>query len=221
MKTITFDSLFDRLKRKGVIVPGEKPAVYRMFWLAAKGMLCLLACAWASAAEVGLTWTANTEPDIAKYRIYQSTNGTFALAAETTGTNVTLSNLVAGATYTFYATAVNSVAMESVPSVSVSYTPLGGLPVIVSHPLSTTANYGDTASFSINASGAVAYQWYRNGIPLANSTLATLTIARCSDADAGKYMCRVSNGLQFIFSNEATLTVKHVPPGQVKDFKRL
>ncbi|HEV8543364.1 MAG TPA: fibronectin type III domain-containing protein, partial [Verrucomicrobiae bacterium] len=75
-----------------------------------------------NAAQVTVAWDPNTEPDIAGYNIYYGTNAFFQSASAGLNTSLTISNLVAGSTYTIYATAFNLASLESDPSDSISYT---------------------------------------------------------------------------------------------------
>ena len=77
-------------------------------------------------APVTLAWDANTETDIAGYRIYYYPFGsTAAHVVVNTGnvTNFTISGLTRGTRYVFYATAYNTSGLESEPSNTVEYTP--------------------------------------------------------------------------------------------------
>src|SRR5206468_2788644 len=71
-----------------------------------------------------LTWTPNTETDLASYRVYQSTvQGVYgaAIATVPAGTaGYTATGLAIGTTYYFRITAVDSANNESQPSNEVS-----------------------------------------------------------------------------------------------------
>jgi len=78
-------------------------------------------CVSALAAQVTLAWDANTEPDIAGYRIYFGTNGFGEVVNAGNVTNITITTLVAGGAYSFYATCYNTSGLESEPSNIVMY----------------------------------------------------------------------------------------------------
>ena len=83
-------------------------------------------------------------------------------------------------------------------------------PVIVSPPLGTTANTGDNVVLKVLASGsgALGYQWRKEGVPIAGATLATLSLAAVQPASGGNYSVVVSSALGAATSLPATLTVQ-------------
>jgi hypothetical protein len=88
-------------------------------------MLLLALIAQAQAAQVTLAWEANTEPDLAGYKLYYGTSpGSYSnstpLGLVTTHTVTPLSD---GVAYYFALTAFNSAGLESNKSNEVSYTP--------------------------------------------------------------------------------------------------
>ncbi len=88
-------------------------------------------------------------------------------------------------------------------------------PSIAQHPVNQTAPTGQSATFSVAASGATPlnYQWRRNGvdIPGANSASYTINTVALSDNGA-RFRCFVSNSFGNTLSNEATLTVVNNQP---------
>ena len=87
---------------------------------------CILFSAIASnalAAQVTLQWNANTEGDLAGYRIHQGTvNGSYSVHIDVHNvTTYTLTGLMAGQTYYFAATAYDTSGNESAYSNQVSY----------------------------------------------------------------------------------------------------
>jgi pectin methylesterase-like acyl-CoA thioesterase len=82
-------------------------------------------------------------------------------------------------------------------------------PVISQQPTNLSVVVNSSAAFNVTASGvpAVAYQWNKNGIPIANATSATYTDANALGNDAGTYSVTVSNSVGMVTSSNATLWV--------------
>ena len=85
-------------------------------------------------------------------------------------------------------------------------------PVITNHPRSLTVNEGDSATFSVVATGSgLSYQWYKDGRAISGATGSSYTISRTQSSDAGSYYVVVSNTAGSVTSGTAILTVNHVP----------
>ncbi len=90
-------------------------------------------------------------------------------------------------------------------------------PSITSHPSSQTRCAGETASFSVSASGTppLSYQWQRNtGTGWSNvsgATASTYSFTAQASHNGYQYRCRVTNSCGTATSNAATLTVKTAP----------
>jgi hypothetical protein len=86
-------------------------------------------------------------------------------------------------------------------------------PSIVTQPASQTLLAGKNAAFTIAvvASGTqlLAYQWQKNGGPIAGATNASYTISNVLPADAGSYTCVVTNATGSKTSDPAVLTIAH------------
>ena len=83
-------------------------------------------------------------------------------------------------------------------------------PTITMHPASQSVTVGQSATFSVAASGTVplSYRWQRNGVDIAGATASTYTIPSATTADNGaRFRAIVSNSAGSATSNEATLTV--------------
>jgi glucose/arabinose dehydrogenase len=83
-------------------------------------------------------------------------------------------------------------------------------PSITQHPASRTVSVGQSASFTVAASGAppLTYQWQRNGSPISGATGATYTLPTTTLSDSGaQFRAVVSNASGSATSNAATLTV--------------
>jgi glucose/arabinose dehydrogenase len=83
-------------------------------------------------------------------------------------------------------------------------------PQIVSQPASKTVGTGQTATFSVSASGTppLSYQWQRNNVDIAGATSSSYTTPSLTRSDSGStFRCRVTNSFGTAMSNSATLTV--------------
>ena len=86
-------------------------------------------------------------------------------------------------------------------------------PMITTQPASQTVSSGQTATFSVTATGAapLSYQWQKNGSAISGATSASYTTPATSTADSGaQFKVLVSNSAGSATSNTATLTVNAV-----------
>ena len=86
-------------------------------------------------------------------------------------------------------------------------------PAITTHPLSQTVTEGQTASFSVAATGTapLSYQWQKNGSNIPGATGAAYTTPATVPGDSGAvFHCVVSNVKGSVTSNDATLTVNEI-----------
>jgi hypothetical protein len=87
-------------------------------------------------------------------------------------------------------------------------------PAIASQPASQTVAPGQTAMFTVTATGTppVTYQWQKNGANITGATSASYTTPATTTADTGEqFRVLVSNTLGNVTSNSATLTVNSGP----------
>ncbi|MBP7143519.1 MAG: immunoglobulin domain-containing protein, partial [Opitutaceae bacterium] len=84
---------------------------------------------------------------------------------------------------------------------------------ILSAPADQSAALGATLRFEVDASGTspLAYQWYRNGVPISGATLPALELASLTNADAGTYKVTISNTAGTATSTPFTLTLTAAP----------
>jgi acid phosphatase len=88
--------------------------------------------------------------------------------------------------------------------------PTAVAPSITAQPKSTTVTVGQTASFTVTATGTapLAYQWRRSGSAIAGATAASYTTAATSAADGGAaFSVVVTNSAGTVTSGNAILTV--------------
>ena len=94
---------------------------------------------------------------------------------------------------------------------------IGSAPIITAQPQNRSVAEGQSAVFSVTASGAppLSYQWRRNGANIAGATQSTYTLFNVSASDSGaSFSVVVSSGVGSVTSSSATLTVSTIaPPG--------
>jgi Putative Ig domain/Malectin domain len=83
-------------------------------------------------------------------------------------------------------------------------------PLIVTQPASQTVNSGQTATFSVTASGAapLSYQWEKNGAAISGATSSSYTTP--PETTSAQFAVVVSNSVGIVTSSVATLTVNTV-----------
>jgi Immunoglobulin domain/Immunoglobulin I-set domain len=87
-------------------------------------------------------------------------------------------------------------------------------PIITSQPANQTVNAGQTATFSVTATGAgtLTYQWYKGGVAIGGATSSTYTTPATVSGDSGSiFTVTVTNAGGTVTSNPATLTVNTAP----------
>src|SRR5205814_969538 len=103
-------------------------------------------------------------------------------------------------------------------------TPADGFPlevsetvVVAEHPASQTIAPGGNAALSVQATGtgALRYQWRRNGVAIVGATNASLPIANVTAANAGDYEAIVTDVNGPIVSRMARLAVETPNPGRL------
>ncbi len=90
-------------------------------------------------------------------------------------------------------------------------------PAITTQPLNQTVTAGQTATFTVVATGTapLSYQWQKNGVAISGATAASYTTPATTLADNGsQFIVVVSNTAGSATSNAATLTVSasSIPP---------
>jgi hypothetical protein len=85
----------------------------------------------------------------------------------------------------------------------------------VTQPASVTVALGQTATFSVSATGTgtINYQWYKNGIAINGATTSSYTTPPAVAADTGSvFTVTATNSVGSATSGPATLTVQIPPP---------
>jgi sugar lactone lactonase YvrE len=116
-----------------------------------------------------------------------------------------------GSPFTATITAFNGV--PATQTLTIIVTPPELPPTIVAQPAGVSVAPGQSASFAVTAqgTGALSYQWFRNGAPINGATASSLTIANVQSGNAGAYSVRVVNAFGSATSNAASLVVNTVP----------
>ncbi len=131
-------------------------------------------------------------------------NGT-AIAGATSAT-LSLSNLQPADVGSYYVIVSNSAG--SVTSNTVTLSGTNSPPTIATQPVNITVVSGQTASFTVSATGtSLAYQWRRNGISIPGATSATYSLGTVTRSDADYYDVSVFSGLTPTVSQTARLSV--------------
>jgi len=125
----------------------------------------------------------------------------------------TLSATVSANNGSLFTVAVSNMAgsVTSIAATLIVNTP----PIITTQPLSQTINAGQTASFSVAATGTapLTYQWFKAGAPIAGATSAIYTTPTATIANSGiLYSVTVTNIAGSVTSNPAALTVNNSAP---------
>ncbi len=99
----------------------------------------------------------------------------------------------------------------------------GAAPTILNHPANQTVKEGDSAVFSVKASGSPApkYQWRINGESVDGETSSSFTLDKVTVAQDGSMVdVLVYNNIGKLLSNEARLTVEknNTPSGVAPKF---
>lgn len=136
---------------------------------------------------------------------------TGSIAGATTSTLV-LTGVTTDQAGNYTVVAVNNGATaESEPGVLTVNT----VPVITGEPSSSSANPGESITFTVEATGSPApsYLWYKNNVALSDgagvsgATTRTLSLTNLTLGSSGEYTVKVSNDAGSVTSVPATLTV--------------
>ena len=176
---------------------------------------------YALAAPEGLS--ISSQP--ASQTVDAGQTATFSVAATGTG-SISYQwrkdgNDIAGATQSSYSFAATSIDNDTVFAVAVSNASgtllsnnaslwVLSAPAIRSQPAARTVTAGQTATFSVEATGTapLRYQWRKNGSNISGATSSTYTTPGASLGDSGAgYSVVVSNAAGTVTSNSAALTV--------------
>lgn len=131
-----------------------------------------------------------------------SVDGYASITYNNTSGALTISELMADTAYTFTINARNYT-----PVTTSSVTTNGISPTISSQPTSQTVMQGETATFSVTASGTgvLSYQWRLNGTNIGGAIGSSYSTS--SGVNGSQYSVVVTNEFGSVTSNTVTLTV--------------
>jgi hypothetical protein len=125
-----------------------------------------------------------------------------------TGAILTLNNVQAGdaGSYSVLVSDLVDSLLSATASLSVNAGPVA--PVITAQPQAQSVIAGNSATFSVAATGApLTYQWRKDGTNISGANGATLTLNNVQAGDAGSYSVLVSNSAGSVASTSASLSV--------------
>ncbi|MGH7142989.1 MAG: DNRLRE domain-containing protein [Planctomycetota bacterium] len=134
-------------------------------------------------------------------------NGTL-IGGATSASYTTPATTTADSGSTFKVDCINSSGTTTSSTVTLTVNPAAGAPTITTQPSNITVTAPATATFTVVASGATSYQWYKNGTAIGGATSASYTTPATTTADSGstfKVDCTNSSGTTT--SSTVTLTV--------------
>jgi hypothetical protein len=142
-------------------------------------------------------------------------NGT-AISGATSASYTTPAETTADSGAQFSVVVSNSAGSLTSNSAILTVNPAPVPPSFVSQPTSQSITAGQTATFSVTASGTapLSYQWQKNGSAISGATSASYTTPTETTSDsAAQFNVVVRNSAGSATSNVATLTVNAATPG--------
>ncbi len=141
---------------------------------------------------------------------YQWQKNDSAIAGATSASYTTPGTAMSDDGSQFKVVVSNSAGSATSNPATLSVSAASVVPSIVQQPLDASVNAGQTATFTVVASGSVplSYQWQKNDSPIAAATSASYTTPATASSDNGaKFKVVVSNSAGSATSNAVTLTV--------------
>ncbi len=146
---------------------------------------------------------------------YQWQKGTTAISGANSVTYTTPAATSADSGSKFSVVVSNAAGSITSNAATLTVTATAVAPAITQQPASVTVTAGQTATFSVIATGTdpLTYQWLQGTTTITGATSASYTTPATTTANSGtQYKVVVSNSAGNTTSNTATLTVNATPP---------
>lgn len=145
------------------------------------------------------------------YAVLSNSNPSVVTASISGGTNVVIQGVANGTSnITIQVTDLDGQVVTDVFQVQVDSTYVH--PGISSQPSSLTRSEGQSATFSVTATGTgLSFQWRKDGVDIPGANSSSYTINSVTLLDQGAYSVRISNLANTITSNNGNLTVNSKP----------
>ncbi|MGB9287056.1 MAG: hypothetical protein WCB59_23815, partial [Candidatus Sulfotelmatobacter sp.] len=146
---------------------------------------------------------------------YQWQKGTTAITGATAASYATPATTTAENGTQYKVVVSNAAGNVTSDAATLTVTATAVAPTITQQPASATVTAGQTATFSVTASGTdpLSYQWLQGTTTITGATSASYTTAATTTANNGtQYKVVVSNSVGSVTSNPATLTVNPAAP---------
>src|SRR5215471_17535580 len=136
-----------------------------------------------------------------------------AAIASATGPTLLLPAVQAGSAGSYTVAVSNSVGSVTSSAATLTIATGAGAPSIVTPPAAQTATISSGATFSVTATGtpAPAYQWLKDGAPIAGATSPALSFNAVLLSSAGYYSVTITNSVGSVTSAPVLLTVRATP----------
>ena len=141
---------------------------------------------------------------------YQWYQGTQPITGATSARYQTPATTTSNSDETFFVIVSNSVGTATSNTVTLTVNPASAGPTITQQPVNVTVTAGQTATFSVTATGSLplTYQWYQGTTPISGATSSSYSIANTTVSESGEsFRVIVSNSGGTAHSNLVTLTV--------------
>ncbi len=125
-----------------------------------------------------------------------------------TSASLTITNAQPTDAAGYYCQVTNSFGVTWSGTVQLTVNGGGSAPAITQQPQGQNVAAGNSASFSVTATGSatLTYQWRKDGANVSGATSSTYTISNVQNSHAGAYSCVVSNSSGSATSSAAQLT---------------